>query len=248
MIVTIVKIPSRHSFHSCLLIIACVNLKMRLPQIIRMVEPEVVKERGLDRILDLSDDVFAFALTLLVLDLVVPVFVSNQDTSVLPSLLAGEWNGFFNYFLSFIMIALWWNIHHYYFEYIRGYDRRLKALNLLILLTITLIPFFTKLLDTWSSLSSPSLSSPFATALYAFDQGAAGTFLALTWRYATEDRRLIDRRLDQRTVNRMRTTSIIPPTMFYLSIPLGYIGAEVAWASWLATFPISYIVRRKYGK
>ena len=213
-----------------------------------MVEPEVVKERGLDRILDLSDDVFAFALTLLVLDLVVPAFVSSQDSSVLPSLLAGEWNGFFNYFLSFIMIALWWSAHQRYFEYIRGYDGRLRVLNLLMLLTITLIPFLTKLLDTWSSLSFPSSSSAFAAALYAFDQGAAGTFLALTWRHATEGRRLIDTSLDQKIVNRMRTTSIIPPTMFYLSIPLGYIGAEVAWASWLATFPISYIVRRKYGK
>jgi uncharacterized membrane protein len=199
------------------------------------------KEKGLNRILALSDGVFAFAITLLVLDLVVPTFGTNQDISALPSLLAGEWNSFFNYFLSFTMIAVWWNTHQRYFEYIKGYDGKLKALNLLVLLTITLIPFFTKLLDTWNT-------APFATALYASDQGAAGTFLALTWRHATKDRSFIDSHLDQKTINRMRITSTIPPLFFFLSIPLGYVGPAVAWISWYAIFPISYIVRRKYGR
>lgn len=99
------------------------------------------KQRGLNRLLALSDGVFAFALTLLVLDLVVPVFAPNQGVSVLPGLLAGELTGFFNYFLSFAMIAVWWNTHQRYFEYVKGYNGSLKALNLLTLLTITLIPF-----------------------------------------------------------------------------------------------------------
>jgi len=204
-------------------------------------------ERGLDRILALSDGVFAFALTLLVLDLVVPALAPNQGVSVLPVLLAGEWSGFFNYFLSFAMIAVWWNNHQRYFEYVKGYDGSLKALNLLTLLTITLIPFFTKLLDAW-------IASPVAVALYAVNQGATGTFLALTWRYITKDSRFIEGRLDQKTVNRMRITSTIPPVVFFLSIPLAYIGffflstPQVAWIIWYAIFPISYFVRRKYGR
>jgi uncharacterized membrane protein len=204
-------------------------------------------EKGLDRILALSDGVFAFAITLLVLDLVVPFYSPNQDISSLPSLLAGEWESFFNYFLSFAMIAIWWNTHQRYFEHVRSYDGRLKALNLLVLLTITLIPFVTKLYDSWNA-------APFATALYAFDQGAAGTFLALTLRHVTKNRDFIDRRLDQKTVNRMRITSIIPPIFFFLSIPLAYIGfffwstPRVAWISWYATIPIAFIMRRKYGR
>ena len=176
-----------------------------------------LKERGLDRILALSDGVFAFALTLLVLDLVVPAFESNQNISALPSLLASEWSGFLSYFLSFSMIAVWWNTHHRYFEYIRGYDGQLKALNLLTLLPITLSPFFTKLLDTWNT-------APFATALYALDQGAAAMFLSLTWRHASKDGKLIDKGLSQKAVNAMRATSIVPPIFFFLSIPLVYLG------------------------
>lgn len=199
------------------------------------------RERGLGRILALSDGVFAFAITLLVLDLFVPAFSTTQDVSALAGLLAGEWNSFFNYLLSFTMIAIWWNTHHRYFAHVGGYDGRLEIMNFLVLLTITLIPFFTKLLDTWHS-------APFATALYAMDQGAAGTFLALTWRHAASNHSLIDRRLDQKIINRMRITSIVPPLLFFLSIPLGYINPIVAWISWYAILPIAYTIRRRVGR
>jgi uncharacterized membrane protein len=199
------------------------------------------KEKGLDRLLALSDGVFAFAITLLALDLVVPAFSSNQDVSQLPSLLAGEWTSFFSYFLSFTMIAVWWNTHHRYFEHVRSYDGGLKALNFLVLMTITLIPFFTKLLDTWTSTS-------FAAALYAFNQGVAGAFLALTWRHVKRHRSLIDERLDPKIAHRLQITSIIPPLVFFLSMPLCYISPVVAWISWYAIFPITIIVRRRYTR
>jgi uncharacterized membrane protein len=205
------------------------------------------KERGLDRILALSDGVFAFALTLLALDLAVPALAPNQDVSMLPGLLAGEWSGFFSYFLSFAMIAVWWNNHQHYFEYVKGYDGNLKALNLLTLLTITLIPYFTKLLNEW-------VASPAAVSLYATNQGATATFLALTWRYITKKPQFIGGRLDQKTVDRMRITGTIPAVVFFLSIPLAYIGffffatPQVAWIIWYAIFPISYFARRKYSR
>jgi uncharacterized membrane protein len=199
------------------------------------------EERGLNRILALSDGVFAFAITLLVLDLVVPALGSNQDSSALSNILAGEWNSFFNYFLSFTMIAAWWNTHQRYFEYVNSYDGRLKVLNLLALLTITLIPFFTKLLDSWNS-------APLATVLYAVNQGATGTFLAIILRYTSKNHRFIDERLNQKVINRMQVTSVIPPMFFFFSIPLAYVEPAAAWTSWYAIFPISYILRRKYSK
>jgi uncharacterized membrane protein len=199
------------------------------------------KEKGLDRIVALSDAVFAFALTLLVLDLAVPAFSSNQDVSQLPSLLAGEWTSFFSYFLSFVMIAVWWNTHHRYFEYVRSYDGTLKAWNFLVLMTITLIPFFTKLLDTWNSTS-------FVAALYALNQGATGTFLALTWMHIKGNHGIADAHLDQKTAKRLFITSIVPPLVFFLSIPLCFISPVVAWVSWYAIFPIAIIARRKYGR
>ena len=61
-------------------------------------ESSRLRQRGLDRILALSDGVFAFSITLMVLDLVVPALGSSTDVNALAGLLAGEWLGFVNYF------------------------------------------------------------------------------------------------------------------------------------------------------
>jgi uncharacterized membrane protein len=103
----------------------------------------------------------------MVLDLVVPIIRATPNSSSLSSLLDGEWISFMNYFLSFTIIAIWWTVHHSNFEYINGYDGRLKAVNFLLLLTITIIPFFTKLLDTWNA-------EPLATTLFTTEQDFAG--------------------------------------------------------------------------
>ena len=96
-----------------------------------------LRERGLDRILGLSDGIFA--ITLMVLDLAVPA-IGQRGASAPPSLLAGDSVSFINYFLSFTIIAIWWNAHHRNFEYINDYNGLLKILNLMVLLSITLVP------------------------------------------------------------------------------------------------------------
>ena len=136
-------------------------------------------------------------------------------------------------------MSVWWNGHHRYFEYIEGYDDTLKVLNLLMLLAITLQPFFTKLHDIW-------IAAPLASALYALDQAIAGTFLALTWWYASKDRKFIDRDLNEKTVRRMRVGSLIAPILFLVSIPVAFAYPSQVSLAWFAYVPIAYIVRRTY--
>jgi uncharacterized membrane protein len=205
-----------------------------------LVEQSELKSRGLDRIMGLSDGIFAFSITLMVLDLAVPAMNPSQGASLL-SLLAGEWLSFMNYFLSFAIIAIWWNAHHRNFEYINGYDGTLKAVNLLVLLSITLVPFFTKLLDSWSA-------APQATALYAIDQGFAGLFLALTWWHATRNNRFIDPTLEPKIIRRITVTSVITPMVFFASIPLCLVNSVWGSFSWYSLFPIIILIRRHYRR
>jgi len=81
---------------------------------------------GLGRILALSDGVFAFSLTLLVVTLSVPTATSN---SVLASQLLDQAPTYFSYIISFVAVASIWYGHHESFKYIRRYDGRLIALN-----------------------------------------------------------------------------------------------------------------------
>jgi uncharacterized membrane protein len=88
---------------------------------------------------------------LLVLDLFVPTLASGSSSIDLWQALSKEYISFLNYILSFLIAAIWWNAHHRNFEHIRSSNATLRWLNLLFLLWIALLPFFTKILDQYSS-------------------------------------------------------------------------------------------------
>ena len=81
-------------------------------------EREAAKDR--DRIVNLSDGVFAIALTLLVLDIRVPDIPENLVASELPGVLLALWPKYFGYVLSFVVISTFWIIHHSIFRPIRA--------------------------------------------------------------------------------------------------------------------------------
>ena len=68
--------------------------------------------RDRDRIVNLSDGVFAIALTLLVLDIRVPNIPENLVAPELPAVLLSLWPKYLNYFLSFVAIAVFWSMHY----------------------------------------------------------------------------------------------------------------------------------------
>ena len=106
--------------------------------------PEADRDR--DRIVNLSDGVFAIAITLLVLDIHVPDIPENMVATELPGELLSLWPKYLGYFLSFAGISIFWVIHHSIFRPIRAYDRTLLYLNFLFLMVVAFVPFPTLLL------------------------------------------------------------------------------------------------------
>jgi uncharacterized membrane protein len=93
----------------------------------------------------LSDGVFAVAMTLLVVDV---------STIGLPKLDHAWWPEFWpkavSFVYSFIVVAVYWVIHHNEMNLIRGTTREFNWLNLFFLLFIVLIPFSAALLgNNW---------------------------------------------------------------------------------------------------
>src|SRR5438046_6711858 len=74
-----------------------------------------------------SDGVFAFAITLLVLNLRDPSFISPGVSSGVPLFegLVREWQSFFALVPTFITILVMWLNHHTMFSHIARVDRRL---------------------------------------------------------------------------------------------------------------------------
>jgi uncharacterized membrane protein len=84
-------------------------------------------ESGLtkNRVETLTDNIFAVAMTLLVLNISVPQ-ISSHSVSVIGTELANRlfdlWPKIFSYGISFVILAVYWRAHHRQFHYIKHSD------------------------------------------------------------------------------------------------------------------------------
>jgi uncharacterized membrane protein len=181
---------------------------------------------GLGRILALSDGVFAFSLTLLVVSLSVPTAASN---SALASQLLDQAPTYFSYIISFVAVASIWYGHHESFKYIRRYDGRLIALNFGSLLLVAFLPFPTAVLGR-------NQQEPLAAILYALTLALGNLFFAATWWHASHARRLVRSDLSPRIVRLRFYRTLGGAFVFLITIPIALwrpIVAEVIWSLFL---------------
>lgn len=201
-----------------------------------------VPGEDLGRLLALSDGVFAFALTLLVLSLTVPSIAtsglsSSQVSRQLFSALSGDWHVFLGYVFCFAMIAIWWMAHHRTFRHIVRYDRTLIRLNLLLLLEIAVMPFVLEVYVTYSGTQT-------AVVLFAVTQAVAGLTLNSLLTYATTDHRLVPSSLDTASIRRAQAWGWVTPVVFLASVGISFLSVDAAQYSWVAVF----LVQRLGGR
>ena len=109
---------------------------------------------GKKRIIAFNDAVFSIAITLLILEIDIPSFeeVKNVGTwHVLGNLIPS----FIGLFVSFMVIALYWQSHLKFSKFIRYYDKQLLWLNIFLLLFVVLLPFSTAFYVNITNLNIP---------------------------------------------------------------------------------------------
>jgi uncharacterized membrane protein len=139
-----------------------------------------------------SDGVFAIAITLLVLDLVVPAR-SKTPEGRLGVELAHEWPSYFAYLVSFAVIGIIWINHHTVLGNLRQVDRPVLFTNLALLLTVSVIPFPTRLLAEYLTAGS---NAHVAAAVYSATMLAVGLAFGGLWAVITRDERLLHENID----------------------------------------------------
>jgi uncharacterized membrane protein len=146
-----------------------------------------------------SDGVFAIAVTLLVLDLVVPA-VTEHDIS---HKLLDEWPIYLAYLVSFATIGAAWISHTAITEYLERADLLLLRLNLVLLFVVSVLPFPTRMLGEYLFNEN---AERLATTVYGVNLLAISVMTSVLWRYAVgahlvkheapdEDLRAITRKL-----------------------------------------------------
>jgi uncharacterized membrane protein len=98
-----------------------------------------------------SDGVFAIAITLLILEIGVP---SGSGQSLL-HVIAGQWPSYLAYLVSFATIGAVWSAHAVITAHISHATSMLLRLNLLLLLTVSFLPYPTRLVTEYIGKEEP---------------------------------------------------------------------------------------------
>jgi uncharacterized membrane protein len=168
-----------------------------------------------------SDGVFAIAITLLVLDLAVPSEQEARDGG-LAAALGRQWPSYFAYLVSFLIIGIIWVNHHTVFDKVRRVDRPVMFTNLGLLLTVSVIPFPTRLLAEYLTAGD---DAHIAAAVYSVTMLAMGLFFGGLWVAITRDSRLLEEHLDP-AVSRAALRRFGVGNVFYLAtIGLSFVSA-----------------------
>jgi uncharacterized membrane protein len=173
--------------------------------------------RSMDRLVFFSDAVFAIALTLLVIDIKVPIGEDGGSAQVvldaLPSIYA--------YALSFYVIAVNWMGHHRRFGHIVRYDARLIGLNFLLLFVVAFVPFPTSLIAEYGGEVT-------SVVLYAAVVSSLSLLQLAYWAYAHRAGH-IGSEIDPQLYRYMARALLPVPAVFGLSIVIA-----IAWDPWAA--------------
>ena len=167
----------------------------------------------ISRIEALSDGVFAIAMTLLVLDIKVPVGEFHTESD----LIAAFWPlmpKFLAYLLGFMTLGIFWVGHATQFKFIARTDRHLTWLNIFFLMVISVFPFSTAFLSEY-------IHFKFAVGLYWLNIFLAGLTIYIHLIYARKANLLNEDADTEEVVKAIQNRIIIAQTL--------YLIAEIYW-------------------
>jgi TMEM175 potassium channel family protein len=191
-------------------------------------------ELGFERLVFFSDAVMAIAITLMALEIRLP--------ELEPDLAADQISAAFQtllphigvYVLSFLVIGLYWMVHHRLFRIIRHFDASLLWLNLIFLMMVAFLPVATNTLGTYPNLG-------LTTAFYAVSIALVGLSEFVVWYYALR-KHYMPSFVAPRAALYYALRILVPPAVFLFSLLI--IPFDVDWAkySWALMIPILFIL------
>ncbi|HYX53998.1 MAG TPA: TMEM175 family protein [Candidatus Limnocylindrales bacterium] len=133
---------------------------------------------SLERLAALSDGIFAVAMTLLVLDLRVPMAEAIHSQRELALALFAMWPKILMYAVSFLSLGLAWAAQQTEMSWVAKSDRSFAWAQILFLFCVTLLPFTTQVVSQFHQYR-------LAFLLYWFNISILGATLYRSWMHAT---------------------------------------------------------------
>ena len=183
----------------------------------------------------LCDGIFAFAMTLLVLDMKMPKLPeSSLGPGVLTHLLLNLWPKFLGYVTSFLVLSVFWIGHHGYSHFVKKTDRWFLWINLLFLMMVVLVPFSTDFLGDYPAHFE-------AVVFYGLNIMALGLTLYWQWHYATSRHRLVGTHLEPELARRGKQRILRGVLTYACAVATAWLNPTISMILY-ALIPVSYIL------
>ena len=179
--------------------------------------PTSERDPRLERLLFLSDGVYAIALTLLAVELVLPEAAADLHGDALLDSLLESWPRVLAFLISFTVIANFWVGHNVLFQHVRRFDGGLIWLALLQLLCVAFIPYPT-------SVIGGHIGDPVAQQFYFATLLLTGLVMVALWWYMNSGRRLVHPDLSPQVIRRTYLISLILPAILLILMGLVAVG------------------------
>lgn len=172
--------------------------------------------RGLttQRIQSLTDCIFAFAMTLLVVNFPIPDLSSPTLVLTLYTLFPAV----VSYILSFVLLGLLWVSHHNQYHFIRRADRAFLWINIFFLMFIVLVPFSTRVITIYHA-------EQIAVFMYGLNAVICGLLLYAHWAYATQNN-LVDPDMNPKTVALFKKRILFAVLLVCVALAVSFFSIE----------------------
>ncbi len=173
------------------------------------------------RLENLTDGIFAIAMTLLVLSLDFDKMGTGLSSANLHELLLAQLPKFFNYARSFLLLAIFWILHHQQFNNIKQTDRGHIWINIFVLMFIALIPFSTTLVGDYPN-------DWMSEVFFGANMLIVGLLFSLNWYYSTKNYRLVERSLEAKRITLSKRRGLVTPAVSLLAIIVAFINPNLS--------------------
>jgi uncharacterized membrane protein len=179
------------------------------------------------RTLSLTDSIFAFSMTLLVTTIAVPKSIAGISDATMDTMIVNVFPEVIHYFLSFILLAIFWWSHHERYHHIRHVDRVLIWLNMSCLVFVALLPFSTDFIGNFPFNNHVALIFELNLLLIGFCTYGQ-------WIYTSNDQVLGSTLSDELFVSSHRNKVLIFPVLSFIAIVLALFNVSYSVLVYLA--------------
>lgn len=190
-----------------------------------------------NRVIALTDGIYAVAMTLLVVSIGVPDVPADE----LAGALLSSHGDLLTFLISVAILAFYWLSNHHFVRHLRAIDPVYSGLNLIYLALIAFLPLPTALLDRYSD--QPITMALFVTTLLLV------SLMELVLFSRAHRAGLFTSEPPPRAVRYSTLIVLTPVLVFMLAIPVGLMSSPTyTLAIWvLLNFPLRLLIERRLG-